>query len=113
MRVRPSKAQCIAMLAVTIAIVSCGKPPDATRAAGSSTELVLLSREGCANTGIMRARVADALRAMQRPADVQVLDLDTLPSSDVRRGYPTPTLLYADHDVFGLAVPKPPLPEPT
>lgn len=25
----------------------------------------------------------------------------------------TPTLLFANRDVFGLAVPKPPLPQPT
>jgi hypothetical protein len=36
-----------------------------------------------------------------------------LSSTDVRRGYPTPTLLYADRDVFGMSVPKPPLPDPT
>ena len=46
-------------------------------------------------------------------AEFTVVDLDTLPSDDVRRGYPTPTLLFATRDVFGLAEPKPPLPQPT
>jgi len=36
-----------------------------------------------------------------------------LPADDIRRGYPTPTLLFANRDVFGLAVPTPPLPQPT
>jgi hypothetical protein len=42
-----------------------------------------------------------------------VVDLDTLPDTDARRGYPTPTLLYANRDVFDLPEPKPPFPEPT
>ena len=37
----------------------------------------------------------------------------TLAESDVRRGYPRPTLLYADRDIFGMSVPKRPLPAPT
>jgi hypothetical protein len=43
----------------------------------------------------------------------EVLDLDTLPDTDARRGYPTPTLLYESRDVFGLPEPQPSLPEPT
>jgi hypothetical protein len=42
-----------------------------------------------------------------------VVDQDTLPETDVRRGYPTPTLLFADRDIFGMSVPEPPLPDPT
>ena len=46
-------------------------------------------------------------------AGYDVVDQDTLPETDVRRGYPTPTLLYADRDIFGMSVPKPPLPGQT
>jgi hypothetical protein len=75
--------------------------------------LVLLTREGCINTDTMRANVDLALQSLGRPGDYKIIDLATLPETDVRRGYPTPTLLYRGQDVFGLAEPRPPLPEPT
>ena len=74
--------------------------------------LVFLTREGCANTARMRANLDDALAAMGLGADYAVIDLMTLPATDVRRGYPTPTVLYANRDLFGLPTPIPPLPEP-
>lgn len=75
--------------------------------------LVFLTRGGCANTTVMRGNVDEALKSLGLASGYEVVDQDTLPESDVRRGYPTPTLLYADGDVFGISVPKPPLPEPT
>lgn len=75
--------------------------------------IVLLTRGGCRDTETMRANLETAARALTPPAAFTVVDLDTLPTDDVRRGYPTPTLLFANRDVFGLAVPKPPLPQPT
>jgi hypothetical protein len=75
--------------------------------------LVFLTREGCADTIRMRASLDDALRAMNLSTDYQVVDLDTLAATDVRSGYPTPTLLYRDRDLFGLAVPLPPFNTPT
>jgi hypothetical protein len=74
---------------------------------------VLLTREGCVMTKTMRANLDEALLSLRPSPTYEVIDLDALPASDVRRGYPTPTLLYANRDVFGLAEPRPPLPEPT
>jgi hypothetical protein len=79
----------------------------------STKGLVFLTRGGCVNTTVMRGNLDEALKALGLAAGYEVVDQDTLSQSDVRRGYPTPTLLYADHDVFGLSVPKPPLPDPT
>lgn len=76
-------------------------------------ELVFLTREGCANTPKMRAHLDDALRSLGLPSNYQVLDLASVAETDLRRGYPTPTLLYANRDVFGMPEPQPPLPEPT
>lgn len=75
--------------------------------------IVLLTRVGCVNTDTMRANLETAARALTPPVEFIVVDLDTLAADDVRRGYPTPTLLFANRDVFGLPEPKPPLPEPT
>jgi hypothetical protein len=75
--------------------------------------LVFLTRDGCVNTARMRGNVDAALKSLGREPRYEVVNQDTLPPDDVRRGYPTPTLLYADRDVFGMAVPEPPLPAPT
>lgn len=75
--------------------------------------IVLVTRAGCEDTDTMRSNLETAARALTPPAEFTVVDLDTLPADDVRRGYPTPTLLFDNRDVFGLAVPTPPLPQPT
>ena len=79
----------------------------------STKGLVFLTRGGCVNTTVMRRNLDEALKTLGLAASYEVVDQDTLPESDVRRGYPTPTLLYADRDIFGMSVPKPPLPDPT
>ena len=66
----------------------------------------------CVNTTTMRANLDDALRSLEQPSEYQVVDLDTLPDGDVRRGYPTPTVLVANRDLFGMAEPQPPFPTP-
>lgn len=75
--------------------------------------LVFLTRDGCMNSETMRAHLDEALRALKWPTSYQVVDQDTLPRSDVRSGYATPTLLLANRDLFGLPEPVPPYPEPT
>ena len=79
----------------------------------NASPLVLLTRGGCVNTDTMRERLDDALKSMSSTLKYAVVDLDTLADTDARRGYPTPTLLYENRDVFGLPEPRPPLPEPT
>ena len=85
----------------------------APRTEPSTKGLVFLTRGGCVNTTVMRRNLDEALKALGLAAGYEVVDQDTLSSTDVRRGYPTPTLLYADRDIFGMSVPKPPLPGPT
>ena len=75
--------------------------------------LVFLTREGCVNTDIMRARLDDALKAFTPPPSYSVVDLDGLTADDIRRGYPTPTILLGGADLFGMAAPTPPFPDPT
>lgn len=82
-----------------------------TRAVG--TGIVLLTRDGCVNTETMRARLDEALARLAWPADYGLIDADTLPSSDPRGGYGTPTVLYAGRDLFGMPEPPAPPPSPT
>lgn len=65
------------------------------------------------NTAIMRANLDVALKTMGLSSDYQVVDLATLNADDPRTGYPTPTVLYRNADVFGSPAPTPPFPEPT
>jgi hypothetical protein len=104
--------------AIDDAIAPARARPDTDSAAAPSTEpstkgLVFLTRSGCVNTTVMRGNLDEALKALGLAAGYEVVDQDTLPETDVRRGYATPTLLYADRDVFGMSVPKLPLPAPT
>jgi hypothetical protein len=101
------------LLIALSAVIGCAKPSERPSSMPSTKELAFLTRDGCVQTDTMRARLDDALKAAGLPTDYQVVDLDALPTSDVRRGYPTPTLLYANADVFGMPTPTPPLPEPT
>jgi hypothetical protein len=105
------------MILVLVALTCACASPETSRHAPPTdpraSELVFLTREGCAATARMRTNVDEGLKSMGVAASYQVVDLDALPVSDVRRGYPTPTLLYGNRDVFGLPEPKPPLPDPT
>lgn len=104
--------------AIEDAIAPGQRRPRADSATAPSAEpsakgLVFLTRGGCVNTTVMRGNLDEALKALGLTAGYEVVNQDTLAETDVRRGYPTPTLLYADRDVFGMSVPKPPLPDPT
>jgi hypothetical protein len=79
----------------------------------STKGLTFLTRDGCVNTPEMVANLDRALETLGWPNDYQCVDIGTLPASDVRTGYPTPTLLYKDHDLFGMSVPKPPYDVPS
>ena len=76
----------------------------------SAQQLVFLTREDCPASATMRANVDAALRALGTSADYAVIDLATLSERDPRGGYPTPTVLYANRDIFGM--PEPSVPHP-
>lgn len=68
--------------------------------------LTLLTRSGCAGTVAMRKSLDAALLKMAGWT-YDLVDIDTLPAGDPRRGYPTPTLLSRGRDVFGMSEPAP------
>ena len=96
--------------AILVVLAACTRAPTPVT---SMSDVVFLTRGGCVNTTTMRANFDQALKTMGLPNDYQFIDLDTLPAADVRNGYPTPTILYANRDLFGMAVPTPPFPDPT
>jgi len=73
---------------------------------GPSSDVVLLTRDGCVQTDRMRANLDAALRALERSPNYAVIDVDTLPAKDARRGYGTPTILLNGRDLFGMPEPE-------
>ena len=76
-------------------------------------DLVFVTRDGCVNTPDMLNNLDDALRNLGLALDYEVVSLEKLPKSDRRTGYPTPTVLYRDRDLFDMPAPVPPYPEPS
>ena len=76
-----------------------------------TNHLAFLTRDGCVNTPDMLNNLDEALRALGRGRDYPVVNLSQLPRTDPRTGYPTPTVLVANRDLFGMPEPVPPFPE--
>ena len=70
-------------------------------------DLTFITRDGCVNTPDMFNNLDDALRGLGLALDYQVVNLGTLPKTDPRTGYPTPTVLYRNRDLFGMPEPTP------
>ncbi|MGA2231366.1 MAG: hypothetical protein ABSH22_10750 [Tepidisphaeraceae bacterium] len=53
----------------------------------------------------MRERLRQALKQIDAGQAFEDIDQDDLPEGDMRRGYPTPTVLVDAHDLYGLVPP--------
>jgi len=100
----------VRVVALVFAILVVVSPPQHGR---SMQALTFLTREGCVNTPEMQNNLDDALRKLGWQMNYNIIDIGKLPKTDIRTGYPTPTLLWKDHDIFGMPAPEPPYPEPT
>ena len=97
------KCRCTTLIGMLCCLLAaCSAPANLPT---STADLVFLTRGDCVNTPLMRENVDAALRALGRPVEYQMVDLDTLPKTDVRTGYPTRHCSYQDRDVFGLPAP--------
>ena len=90
-----------------LALPCCAERPPVVK------PIEFLTRSGCVQTKLMQARLDEAIKASARALTYTVVDLDTLPASDVRKAYPTPTVLVGSVDLFGMPEPSPPYPGPT
>ena len=96
-----------------LALLVAGAPVAGRSQQSPDLALVFLTRDDCVNTGTMRMRLDEALDRLGSAKDYRVIDADTLPDSDPRGGYGTPTVLYANRDLFGMPEPSVPHPAPT
>ena len=90
------------VLALAVTVNAADKAPATMKV------LTFLTRDGCVNTPDMVNNLDDALEGLGWPTDYQYINIDNLPKTNVRTGYPTPTLLWKGKDIFGMPVPKPP-----
>ena len=112
------KRKCVAIIIGGLLVCACRDRAPAARTSTQrpttfKADLVFVTRDGCVNTPDMLANLDDALSALHLPHDYQVINLKTLPIDDPRTGYPTPTVLYRNRDLFDMPEPTPPYPEPS
>ncbi len=60
----------------------------------------------CPNTPVLRDNLTHALASMGRGWTFTDTNQEPLPDGDIRRGYPTPTVLVNGRDLYGLPVPS-------
>lgn len=80
--------------------------PAAMNAAQPAIEL--LGFPGCPNTPAMRDHLNAALASIGKGWTFTDTDQERLPESDLRRGWPTPTVLVNGRDLFGMPPPDGP-----
>lgn len=98
----------VGVILITMATVSASDQPT------TLNDLTFLTRDGCVQTPDMVNNLDEALKALGWPRfDYQFINISKLPPSDVRTGYPTPSLLWRGKDIFGMPVPKPPYDVPS
>lgn len=73
-----------------------------------ATTIELLGFPTCPNTPAMRDNLRAALRSVGGGLTFQDVNQESLPASDLRRGWPTPTVLVDGRDLFGMAPPSAP-----
>ncbi len=111
MRVAHGLLPCSAV-ALVCALAACDgtRPGPATNAAANATQpaIELLGFPDCPNTPAMRDHLEAALASMGRGWTFKDTNQEELPENDLRRGWPTPTILINGDDLFGMPAPTGP-----
>lgn len=82
--------------------------PSANATTITGPKIELLGFPDCPNTPALRANLKAALASVGKGWTFTDTDQEKLPEGDIRRGYPTPTVLVNDRDLYGLPVPTAP-----
>ena len=94
------------MLAGCAAAPDKSARPAAMNAAQPAIEL--LGFPGCPNTPAMRDHLRAALASIGKGWTFKDTNQEKLPASDLRRGWPTPTVLVNGRDLFDMPAPTAP-----
>ena len=84
-----------------------GARPSASASAAQPT-IELLGFTKCPSTPAMRANLRVALLSIDRGWTYTYIDQDQLPETDVRRGWPAPSVLVNGRDLFAMTSPTQP-----
>lgn len=84
--------------------------PTVNQTATQNMKIELLGFPGCPNTPAMRANLVAALAATGNKWTFTEINQQELPASDIRAGYPTPTILVNGSDLYGMPTPEKPDP---
>lgn len=108
-RDRMSAIPVAALLGFLAGCTAPGTQPARSAAVNSAQpKIELLGFEGCPNTPELRTNLTAALASIGKGWTFTDTDQEKLPEGDLRRGYPTPTVLVNDRDLYGLPVPAAP-----
>lgn len=78
------------------------------QASASSLQIEILGSDDCPNTPPLRANVQGAVTKLRLNAKVEYIAQDKLATDDLRRGWPTPTVLVNGKDLFCMSPPTKP-----
>ncbi len=93
------------LLLAALATAGCATTP---RKAGPMRTIEVLGFQGCPNTPPLLANTRAAVARLGLEASVTYINQETLPEGDLRRGWPTPTVLVDGRDLFGMPAPTSP-----
>lgn len=74
----------------------------------SDMKISLLGFDGCPLTPRMKRRLEQAISQLEQHLELVQIDQHALDASDLRRGYPAPTILVNGSDLFGMPPPTSP-----
>lgn len=108
-----SAAALVILLLVAGLMTSCEPSPRAEPAqgpiGGTPVNIELLGFAGCPNTPKMRQNLSAALAEIgDQRLRLTEIHQDALPEADLRRGYPTPTVLVNGDDLYDMPPPTSP-----
>jgi hypothetical protein len=109
-------AACLSLSAAAVLIGGCAAHREAAATTtppglggeGHAMQIELLGFPGCPNTPAMRANLTAALKNLGGGLTFTDTNQEALPEHDLRRGWPTPTVLVSGADLFGMAPPTAP-----
>jgi hypothetical protein len=105
-------AACLGLSAAAVLIGGCAAHREAAATTAQpehdAMKIELLGFPGCPNTPAMREHLTAALKDLGGGLTFTDTNQEALPEHDLRRGWPTPTVLVSGADLFGMAPPTAP-----
>lgn len=109
---KPGRAFAVGSAAVLGILAGCAATPDQTARPAAmhaaQPAIELLGFPGCPNTPALRDHLRAALASIGTGWTFKDTNQEALPEHDLRRGWPTPTVLVNGRDLFGMPAPTAP-----